>query len=316
MKTAIFGVTGFIGRWVARELTAAGADLTLVVRDSTAVAPLLAAYGIQGRVVTLDVRDAAAVHDFYRQVRPSITFNLVGYGVDRTERDETLAYQINATFPETLALVAAQFRDPTWPGQHLIHVGSALEYGVISGNLAEDAVPAPTTLYGRSKLAGTLALTEIGHREGLRVITARLFTVYGPGEHNGRLLPSLLHTAQTLHPLPLTTGEQQRDFTYVGDVACGLRQLAGLETADPVLNLATGRLTAVRQFIQIAADVLHIPPHLLQFGALPTRQEEQAHADVAIHRLRHHLHWVPPTPIADGIRQTHHFLSVASARAR
>ncbi|NIP76477.1 MAG: NAD-dependent epimerase/dehydratase family protein, partial [Xanthomonadales bacterium] len=75
--------------------------------------------------------------------------------------------------------------------------------------MAEDSVPNPTTLYGRSKLAGTLQFRRACQRTGLRGLTARLFTVYGPGEHPGRLLPSLIEAAETDEPLELTAGLQK-----------------------------------------------------------------------------------------------------------
>ena len=81
----------------------------------------------------------------------------------------------------------------------------------------------------------------------MRAVTARLFTVYGPGEHCGRLLPSLIEAARAEKPLELTAGTQLRDLTYVEDVAEGLLRL-GLAQAEPgsVVNLATGHLTMVR----------------------------------------------------------------------
>ena len=71
----------------------------------------------------------------------------------------------------------------------IVHTGSALEYGNIGGNLAEDASPRPDTFYGCTKLQGTLNLVKTCRRSGVRGISVRLFTVYGPGEHETRLLP-------------------------------------------------------------------------------------------------------------------------------
>ena len=46
-----------------------------------------------------------------------------------------------------------------------------------------------------SKLAGTKKLNEYCEAYQLAGLTARLFTVYGQGEHPGRLLPSLMDAA-------------------------------------------------------------------------------------------------------------------------
>jgi len=224
-RVVVLGATGFIGRWLAHMLHEQGARLCLVVRDQTLAEEVFCSFGVRGVIVTGDLVHPEAVRELLQQHRPVVTFNLAGYGVDRSERDESPAYQVNAHLVTALCKAVAERRDPDWPGQDLVHVGSALEYGTIRGDLREDSIPRPTTLYGRSKLAGTRALTSCCTSYGIKGLTARLFTVYGPGEHLGRLLPLLLETARTGHTLELTGGLQRRDFTFVRDVAEGLLRL-------------------------------------------------------------------------------------------
>jgi nucleoside-diphosphate-sugar epimerase len=305
----VLGASGFIGRWLARGLGAAGARLHLVVRDPTAAADVFRRWGVRGEVVSADLARPGELEALLRSVRPSITFNLAGYGVDRDERDVALAERINAALVEELVDAVAAVRDPSWAGLELVHVGSALEYGALDGDLAEDAEPEPTTAYGRTKLAGTRAVTRSRERLGLQALTARLFSVYGPGEHPGRLLPSLLQAAGESGPLALSAGLQERDFVYVEDVAEGLLRL-GLCDGEPgpVLNLATGVLQRVRAFVEIAASILGIAPERLDFGALATRPEEMAHAAVSVTRLRQVLGWLPGTDVETGVRRTLAFL--------
>ncbi|HEX7069999.1 MAG TPA: NAD(P)-dependent oxidoreductase, partial [Rhodothermales bacterium] len=302
VRVLVLGASGFIGRWVARMLTEAGADLHLTVRDAQASERVFADFGVSGRVLESDFSDQREVQEVLRDVRPSITFNLAGYGVDRSERDERLAQRINADFPAEVGTAAGAVRDAAWPGQDVVHVGSALEYGEVGGDLNEETEPNPTTLYGRTKLEGTLRLRDASRTTGARAVTARLFTVYGPGEHDGRLLPSILAAHRSGESLPLTEGLQKRDFTYVEDVAEGLLRL-GLAEAEPgeAINLATGRLTTVRQFAETAADVLGMPADRLQFGSVPVRSEEMAHDPVSIRRLEARTGWRPTTGIREGI---------------
>lgn len=307
-RIVVLGASGFLGRWVARALSRCGAELYLVVRRGAEAARIFECYGVRGEIVELDLGDAAAVRRFFRRAQPTITFNLAGYGVDPAERDERTAFQINTHLLQTICHSLADIRDWAWSGMDIVHVGSALEYGAITGDLAEDSRSNPTTLYGRSKLAGTLALVSSCRAYGLRGVTARLFTVYGPGEHPGRLLPLLLAVAQTGQPLALTAGTQQRDFTYVEDAAEGLLRL-GLARSRPgeIVNLATGQLTTVRRFVETAAEILQLPADRLEFGTISIRVEEMAHDPVTTARLRRLVGWVPPTPIAAGIRRTVEF---------
>jgi nucleoside-diphosphate-sugar epimerase len=307
----VLGPSGFIGRWVARLLCQSGARATLVVRDAIAGAALFDRLGIIGDIVELDLRPAGkALGKLLKERSPDIVFNLAGYGIDRSERNESEAFAINRDLVEALCNGLAGLQGGRWGGLQVVHAGSAMEYGAIDGNLAEDSMPAPTTLYGRSKLAGTRMLTEACANNGLRGITARLFTVYGPGEQPGRLLPSLLESAATGHSLALTDGHQSRDFTYVEEVAEGLLRIgAKREFPETVVNLATGRLSTVKEFVETAADVLSMRSEQLKFGAIATREEEMHHRPVSIALLREKTGWAPKLDIRSGISRTVQFVN-------
>jgi nucleoside-diphosphate-sugar epimerase len=300
----VLGATGFIGRWVVRVLAQHGADIAVAARDTNRARDFLRADRISGRVWGVDLSQRSAATALVRDTRPAVVFNLAGYGVDRAERDPDVMATVNTSVVEELCEQLAE-EYGGWAGLRLVHAGSALEYGEISGSLREDAAPNPTTDYGRTKLEATRAIERAAVTSRLRAVTARLFTVYGPGEHPGRLLPSLIETARTRVRLPLSAGDQRRDFTYVEDVAEGLLRLGVTPAvAGAVVNVATGRLTSVREFVETAARVLPIDRTALAFGELPIRTEEMWHGDVDVSRLRELTSWVPSTSIAEGIRRS------------
>jgi nucleoside-diphosphate-sugar epimerase len=307
-RAVVLGASGFIGTWTVRALRSRGATVTAVVRDSGGRAAVVDSIGRDVEVIVADLEDPLAPQRLIDAVRPSIVFNLAGYGVDRSERNPELMAVLNAGVVERLCAALAADAGGGWDGLRLVHAGSALEYGRLVGPLSETIVPAPTTDYGRTKLEGTRAIEFCCAATGLRAAVARLFTVYGPGEHSDRLLPSLMHTARTGRPLGLTSGRQRRSFTYVEDVADGLLRL-GVSAATPgsVVNLATGRVSSVREFAETAAGVLGFDSALLEFGALPDRADEMWHGDVDVTRLRSLTSWTPSTTIAEGIRRTREF---------
>lgn len=295
VTTLVLGASGFIGRHVAAALIERGAHSVISARDPHALAAIPAMERIP-----CDVISANEVTDLIDRVQPAVTFNLAGYGVDPAERDPAIAHRVNTELPAQLAQRLA-----TLPRARLVHVGSALEYGTAAGDLSEDTPCVPTTLYGRTKLAGSMAMREQSENTGLQALTARMFTVYGPGELAQRLLPALIRAAQTQTPLQLTDGKQQRDFTYVGDVVDGLLRLAKAKTQPgEVINLATGKLETVRRFAERAALVIGLDDELLRFGSLPTRAEEMAHDPVAVRRLHELTNWLPATSIEEGVRKT------------
>jgi UDP-glucose 4-epimerase len=318
-RTLVFGATGFIGRHVASALVAAGAETTLSARDSASLQAVAGALDGQVATVACDVCDDARVVAAIRQTRPHVTFNLAGYGVDRSETDVRLAERINARFPRVLCDAIAAERTMDWRGQALIHAGTQLEYGKVGGNLGEDTDPSPDTVYGRTKLQGTRAVARCAATHSTPALTARLFTVYGAGERADRLLPSIIRAAATGQPLDMTDGRQRADFTWIGDVVEGLLRLGVVPaTADApygpeqgsgpgpgtIVNLATGRLTSVGEFALQAIEALGAPASLLRFGALPQRAETLEYEPVTNARLQALTGWAPATTVAEGLRLT------------
>lgn len=313
----VLGASGFIGRWLARELCRNGAKVFLLIRNSLTGKKIFNQYEIEGEIIEIDLTNKqSSLLDIFHKIKPAITFNLAGYGIDRRERDNDIAYKINTDLVKSICNAVALTKNNAWLGQDFIHVGSALEYGEMGGDLAENSATNPTTLYGQSKLAGTQLLTQYCQKKIIKGITARLFTVYGPGEHRGRLLPSLFEVALDGQTLPLTTGLQKRDFTYITDVVDGLLRLGAVtetttnsEEQYDIVNLASGQLNTVREFVETAAKALSISNEQLQFGAIPTRNEEMEHLPVSNSRLVNLTHWCPSTGIYEGVNHYSDFLA-------
>jgi len=313
----VLGADGFVGRWVARSLTGVAADLHLVVLNREAARPMFEEYGVRGRIHEADLTDLRGTRSLLKELAPDIAFNLAGYGVapaEKRDSDADRAERLNARLPAAVAETLAARTADRWGGRRIVHAGSVYEYGQIGGHLEESATPAPLGLYGTTKLQGTVRLQQACQAVGLQGVTARLCQLYGPGEHPGRLLPSLMAARGQEGPLVLSVGTQRKDFTYVADVAEGLLRL-GLSQGHPgeIVNLATGKLTTVREFATTAAHLLRLDPATLRFEK-PIPDNELEHEDIATGRLLDLTGWIPPTGVADGIRQTVEFLDRAGHR--
>lgn len=305
-RVAVFGATGFIGRWVARRLTLEGADIVCFVRSPTRASEVFAQYGITASTVPFSLADPGAASELLRQESPEVTINLIAYGVNPADADPDRAFEVNAAFPDWLAGQVADL-DRSWRGNALVHVGTQYEYGSTAA-LHEDTEPKPETAYGTTKLAGTQAVMRVSAETGLAAVTARVFNVIGPGEAPHRLLPLLARTAQSGEAIELTSGLQRRDFCLVHDVAEALLRLgcAAPLGGDPV-NVGSGRTITVRELVVAAAHQLQIDPELLRFGARPDRAQEVLNPRVSVERLRHLTGWLPQTSLAEAITRTFDF---------
>jgi nucleoside-diphosphate-sugar epimerase len=159
-----------------------------------------------------------------------------------------------------------------------VYTGTCSEYATPESAepLDEYAPLAGATLYGASKAAAGLWGQALSQSLGMAFQWMRLFGVFGAGEASYRLLP---HVAARLHrgeSVPLTPGEQWRDFLYVEDTAAGLRLAAeaALDGRTGPFNLCSGRGVTVKWMAERIAALLGKPASLLEFGAMPYRPGE------------------------------------------
>ena len=102
------------------------------------------------------------------------------------------------------------------------------------------------TPYQVTKMLGELYTNYYFNLYHLPIVNARFFNSYGPGEVPGKyrnVIPNFFFWAMNKQPLPITgTGNETRDFTYVGDIVSGLLSMAYYkEAVGEAFNLATGK---------------------------------------------------------------------------
>ena len=87
VQALVLGGSGFIGAWTAWALHARGATVTVVARDAEHASAALGPAARDARIIAIDLLRSGALAELMDAVQPTIVFNLVGYGVDQSERD-------------------------------------------------------------------------------------------------------------------------------------------------------------------------------------------------------------------------------------
>lgn len=106
------------------------------------------------------------------------------------------------------------------------------------------------TPYQITKMLGELYCNFFRNYYDLKTVRARFFNSYGPGEIPGRyrnVIPNFIYWAMNGKPLPITgTGEETRDFAFVGDIVDGLLRAGAMDAAvGQAFNLASNRETRI-----------------------------------------------------------------------
>ncbi|TDC15394.1 dTDP-4-dehydrorhamnose reductase [Streptomyces sp. 8K308] len=188
---------------------------------------VLARLAAEERVATgldrrcLDITDRTAVRAALREHRPAVVVNCAAWtAVDEAERHEAEAARVNADGPRHLAEACAAY------GAALLQVSTDYVFaGDASTPYAEDAAPAPRGAYGRTKLAGELAVRAALPDAGFVIRTAWL---YGAGGGNfARTMISLEAAGRT----PDVVDDQRGQPTWAADVADRLVRLGDAAVA-------------------------------------------------------------------------------------
>src|ERR687895_80246 len=83
----------------------------------------------------------------------------------------------------------------------------------------------PATLYGAAKHGLHCVAARFAEQANFELAWGRIFFVYGPGEPENRLVPSVGRALLAGKPVPITRGDQVRDFMHVADVAAAFAAL-------------------------------------------------------------------------------------------
>jgi nucleoside-diphosphate-sugar epimerase len=158
--------------------------------------------------------------------------------------------------------------------------------------------------YGWAKLMGELALRAYHKQYGQNAVSCRLFTVYGERENETHAVVALIAKAFVkMDPyLIWGTGEQDRNFTYVGDIADGMMLAAETITDGSAINIGTAEHTRIRDAAELIFGYTGFHPRKLEFDTSKPVGVFSRAADLS--RSRSLLGWEPGTRFRDGLAKT------------
>ncbi len=180
-----------------------------------------------------DLTDPMAVEAFILQSRAHLVINAGSYNfVDRAESEEAVAFAVNAEGPRMLARLCRRH------GVQLIHMSTDCVFdGAGNEPHDEDETPRPLSAYGRSKLAGEMAVAD----EYPEAVTTRVCWVFS--EFADNFVSKVIEWARA-KPVLQIVSDQIGPPTYAPDIAIALLRLArikveGVRDVRGLLHLAS-----------------------------------------------------------------------------
>ncbi len=288
-RILVTGATGFIARALIPRLLEQADVTLLLLEEFGSGAPLPAPVrAVRSRVdaVYADLRNYQLTARAVRQARPDQVIHLAAVGVDDPFLNVNTALSHNVT--GTINLLRACFEADGLDVHQVITARTPGERSAMN-------------VYAASK-AAAWAFGEMYARTAAWPINGvMIFQAYGPGQPPNFFVPSALRAARAGEELPMTTGQQQKDWIHVDDVVGGfLATLAANLPPGESVELGSGRsvslLEVAQQIYALAGQGGGPRP-----GALPSRPGEEPLQIADAERTAALIDWRAGISLADGL---------------
>jgi UDP-glucose 4-epimerase len=304
VKILVTGGAGFIGGHLSAALVAAGHSVTVVDNLSSGRREFVpcGATLIEADVTRLEFADILA------HAEPHAVYHLAAQiSVSLSARDPR--FDADENIGGGLNVLAACAKSGV---RKFIFASSGAVYGSVAAPpFREDAPKSPLSPYGIAKLSLEHYARYFAQVRGLHTLALRLGNVFGPRQNPlGEAGVIAIFLQRMLEGKPVEihgSGEQAKDYVYVGDIASALVKAlevelpADADTNSRAINIGTGAAHSVNEiFAKLAAlSGYKLPP---QSG--PFREADQMLAKLDNSRAREMLGWTPQTSWEDGLRLT------------
>jgi len=300
-RVYVAGHRGLVGSAICRRLHDAGySNLVTASRED------------------LDLRDQAAVHEWFREHRPEYVFlaaGTVGGILANSTRPAEFLYNnmmIHATVVHAAYLEGVK---------RLLYLGSSCIYPrqspqpMCEHHLLSGPLEPTNEAYAVAKIAGIKLCQAYRRQYGCDFISAMPTNLYGPGDNfdleSSHVVPALL---RKFHEAKLGGGSQvkvwgsgtpRRELLHVDDLADACLFLMQCYDEDAHVNVGTGQDTTIRELAETLRDVV-APGVEIVFDAEKPDGMPRKLLDVS--RL-HALGWRHRIPLREGLEQTYAWFS-------
>lgn len=261
MKILITGGAGFIGSHLAEKLAYKHEVIILdnmdpyydvrIKKENIKIVESKGAKFILGDVTNYDfiekiIKENAIEIIFHEAARPGVRYSI---------KDPFLPNEVNVI--GTLNILKASSDTDV---KKVINASSSSVYGNVEYLPFDENQPTlPISPYAVSKLAAEHYCRVFHEVYGLKTISLRYFTVYGPRMRPDLAIP--IFTKSILNnelPIIFGNGEQTRDFTYIDDIVDANLKILKTNRADgEVLNIGSGRRVTINYMIDTLKNLLN-----------------------------------------------------------
>lgn len=262
MKTVIVtGVTGFIGKALAKRLLKEGFEVYGVGRDANKFSEL-ETIPLFHKIV-LDFEQYSDLHKYFTGKNIDFFFHAAHRGVNGTKKND---YRIQI---QNLEIACETVQQAVLIGcKRYIYIGSVDEYEI--SNMPDTAFVKPThsRIYAATKFSSEIIGKTIAYENKIEYVTALLCLTYGEGNSTNILPNVLIRNCQKGIPTNLIKGDNYFDAIYIQEAIDGILAVAEKGKTYESYFIGHSELKTFKETVLAIANVLDYK-YELKFGSYP-----------------------------------------------
>lgn len=237
------GATSFLGRYLAAELVRNDVQVYAIIRPTSGGIESFRAAVPKAAVILAEMGQPEL---WMQHIQHANWFFHLGWdGIGAKGRADTGVQEKNISdamqcFSAAAALGCKKF----------LFAGSQAEYGACKGTITENTACHPISLYGKAKYEVGLRLSQKALQNGLTYYHARIFSVYGTGDHPWTLIMSGLLSFCSGECLKISSGTQYWNYLHVRDAAQMLYCLMQSDAPHGIYNIASKDTRRLSEFVE------------------------------------------------------------------
>lgn len=291
MKVFITGGTGFLGKYVVKELRARGHRVMILSRNGDKGRHEKGAEFLKG-----SMSDVRKWEKKLKAFKPDAAIHLAWEGLPSQDFDVSMGNLIGG-----LNCIRAL---GTAGCKTIVIAGSDQEYGHTGKKAKETDLTKPYNLLFSTKVALYWLGSKIAEQAGMNLVWARMFFIYGAGQRSGALIPYLVNSLRVGGKPEIRNPYGANDFVYIEDVARALVMLATRKpkSKNEIYNVGSGKLTPTATIINNVYAFFKQPkPVFPKQDPKRPAMWKGCYADIS--KIKKDYGWKPKMSLENGIKK-------------
>ena len=298
-EVLITGGCGFIGSEMVKQLSAIGANVTIIDNLSSGKKKYIEGFP-NVNLITADVLDNDAIKNAVKD-KEYIINNVAMPFIPDSYYIPKKFFDVNVNATISLALEAIKEKKV----KRFIHISSSEIYGSArTVPMDENHITLPQSTYAVSKLAGERVVFTMHKEHNLPAIIIRPFNSFGPNITQPYIIPEIITQIINGDVVNLGNLNAKRDLTYVSDTVRGIvLSLVKEGIVGEVINVGSQKAYSIRELVGLISEIMD-KKISIEVDQTRFRPFDVDTLVCNYERANKLLNWKPEISIREGLKET------------